>query len=221
MRINSNEFLIGVPILKIRKLLSYTGGTEWNEKNLIEVVSSLLDLNVKESNNVVDGLIKEGYMEKVKHNSGQIVVNTIKGNALAIASAAKPILKKTANRKMNEFLQRVKQVNSDEYFLYKVKKVVVFGSYLGTNDKLSDIDIAIELIPKEENYDRHFELERERAKEAKSQGRSFNTYIDELFWPKLEVFRFLKSRSRSISLHDISDNILQLTESEIVFEDDM
>lgn len=41
-------------------------------------------------------------------------------NALALASAAKPILRTTAEKKINEFLERVRDVNRNEYYKYKI-----------------------------------------------------------------------------------------------------
>jgi predicted nucleotidyltransferase len=60
-----------------------------------------------------------------------------------MASAAKPISRASAEKKLAEFLDRVRKVKEDDYFLYKVEKVIVFGSYLGSADLLSDIDLAV------------------------------------------------------------------------------
>ncbi|PYV34643.1 MAG: hypothetical protein DMG09_20830 [Acidobacteria bacterium] len=46
-----------------------------------------------------------------------------------------------ARRKL---LERVRAVSESDYFLYRVKKVLVFGSYLQDLDKANDIDVAVE-----------------------------------------------------------------------------
>jgi len=46
-----------------------------------------------------------------------------------------------ARRKL---LERVRAVNESDYFLYRVKKVLVFGSCLQDLDKANDIDVAVE-----------------------------------------------------------------------------
>lgn len=115
-------------------------------------------------------------------------------------------------------MERVKEVNSNDYYLYQVKKVIVFGSYLSTKERLGDIDIAIELVPKEGEPKRYGKLTRERAREARDKGRTFSSFIDELYWARTEVKRFLKSRSRSISLHETDDPILEQVAYQVIYE---
>src|ERR1035438_328791 len=84
----------------------------------------------------------------------------------------------------------------------KVTKVVVLGSYLRADvDRLSDLDIAVELQPKEANWDRLRELTLKRVEQLQAAGRRFN-WLEVEYWWHLEAFRFLKSRSRAISLID-------------------
>jgi len=71
--------------------------------------------------------------------------NTMAGNALANATAAAPISRADADRVLNAFLIRVGIVNDAKTSLYRVGKVVVFGSYLGNQDRVGDIDLAIRL----------------------------------------------------------------------------
>ncbi len=67
------------------------------------------------------------------------------GNALANATAAAPISRTDADRLLKEFLIRVGIVNGDKPWLYRVGKVVIFGSYLNSQDCVGDIDLAIRL----------------------------------------------------------------------------
>jgi predicted nucleotidyltransferase len=118
------------------------------------------------------------------------------------ATAAKPIARKTADHALSQLLERVNQVNTEERFLAKVTKLVVLGSYLRADvDRLSDLDIAVELQPKEANWDRLRELTLNRVEQLEIAGRRFN-WIEIQYWWHLEAFRFLKSRSRAISLID-------------------
>ena len=56
---------------------------------------------------------------------------------------------------MQQFLGRVERVNNDPYFLGKVTRVVLFGSMLKPEtERLSDIDLAVELASKEADFDR-------------------------------------------------------------------
>src|SRR5580692_6205869 len=67
------------------------------------------------------------------------------GNALGIASAALPISRRDASRRVEEFLARARKVNDDDSWLYRVGKVVIFGSYLNNQDRIGDIDLAVRL----------------------------------------------------------------------------
>jgi hypothetical protein len=58
---------------------------------------------------------------------------TSRGEAFANASAAKPVFLKTAETLLQQFLER---------------KRVLFGSMLSEAERLGDVDIAIELLPK-------------------------------------------------------------------------
>ena len=119
------------------------------------------------------------------------------------ATAAKPITRQTADRALFQLLERVNQVNKDECFLAKVTKVVVLGSYLRDDvDRLSDLDIAVELQPKEADWDRLRELTQKRVEQLCTAGRRFSNWIELEYWWHLEAFKFLKGRSRAISLID-------------------
>jgi predicted nucleotidyltransferase len=64
---------------------------------------------------------------------------------LGAASAAKPITRQTAERALDDFLARVVLVNRRAYYLAKVTKVVVFGSFLRPDiERLGDVDVAVE-----------------------------------------------------------------------------
>lgn len=219
MRINSKDKFLGQSILKLRELLKYTGGRSWEDKAIRRVIKNILEVDDSVAEIILSGLSSEGYIEKTNIGDRNVWVNTIKGNSLSMASAAKPISRKTANKIYNEFLERVKQVNENEYYLFRIKKVVVFGSFLESEEQLGDIDIAVEIVPKEEDKEKHFKLTRERAREASNQGRRFGNYVEELFWAREEVKRFLKSRARSISLHETDDKILEQVDFCIVYQE--
>ena len=81
---------------------------------------------------------------------------------------------------MSEFLDRVRQVNSNSGFLYRVRKVVVFGSFLSDAPFVGDLDLAVDLCPKEKDSRKHSELIRARANEAARYGRRFRNYVEGL-----------------------------------------
>src|SRR5439155_20983267 len=104
-------------------------------------------------------------------------------------------------------------------YLYRVKKVVVFGSYLTAAARINDIDVAIELAHRWQDPAKHSTLRDARIHEAMRKGRRFGNISEEVSWPETEVLLELKARSRAISLHPMEDGILQGADSKIVFED--
>jgi predicted nucleotidyltransferase len=58
-------------------------------------------------------------------------------------------------RKQAQFLERVNRLNHDDRFLGKVTRVILFGSYLNPEaSKLGDVDVGVELQPKESDRKR-------------------------------------------------------------------
>jgi predicted nucleotidyltransferase len=193
--------LAGKPLIEIRDFLKRNRFCNWS---VADVVRSL-NTNYKKARAIITALETQGYIERIVIGKDTCWQNTLKGNSLALATSAKPILRSTADKKIKEFIERVAMVNKEKYFLYKVSKVVLFGSYLGNKERINDIDISITLVPKDENAERQRALNLERTNEAIAEGRRFNNIVEQLYWPQYEVVKFLKARSKSISLHQDED----------------
>ena len=74
---------------------------------------------------------------------------TQSGQRLSSATAARPISRKAAEKALHEFLERVERVNRDHRFLGRVNRVALFGSMLREEvDRLSDVDLAVEVVAK-------------------------------------------------------------------------
>ena len=71
---------------------------------------------------------------------------TLLGSTFSLASAALPLRHATAERRLAEFLDRVRAVNANDGFFYRVHKVILFGSYLTDRKRINDIDVAVELV---------------------------------------------------------------------------
>ena len=199
--------------MQARRLMRYLRGGAIG----LELVAKALSVSLPEAEERVRLLLEEGYLEPCP-DEGQRYQITRKGSALAMATAARPVKRATAERILQEFLSRVHEVNNDDRFVYKVTKVIVFGSFLGSTPTLGDLDLAIELQPGHENHERQRELEQTRIRAARAKGRRFANFVDELYWPRQEVRLFLKGRSRTISLHFTSDGILKSARHEVLYE---
>ena len=89
--------------------------------------------------------------------------------------------------------------------LAKVTRVVLFGSMLKPEvERLSDVDLAVELTREEPDYEQALEQNQQRAEELANIGRRFRNFLEVegcWYW---EAFGFLKGRSRVIALADFS-----------------
>jgi DNA-binding MarR family transcriptional regulator len=171
---------------------------------------------------LLERLESEGYIERnasfansTKERNWKL---TLKGGSLVKALFSPPVSRQTAKKKLNEFMERVHQVNRDSRFLYRVGKVVLFGSFLTDTLIVGDPDIAIQLIPKEVDSKKHSDMILDRAHEATREGRQFHNFVEELFFASDEVKRFLKARSRIIQLTDCDDGVLKIAASRVIYE---
>jgi len=95
------------------------------------------------------------------------------------------------------------------HFAYKIGAVILFGSFQRQDKQHSgDIDIAVEFIPKETvGTEAWNKLIHSRWDLASQQGRRFPNIVERYCWDEEEVRRFLKNRSRAISIHDLTREI--------------
>lgn len=215
MRLDPRSTIAGFPALEIRRLLRALHGDPWPIARIAEV----LHCSTRSARTVATQLASLDYLE-VAVGKGRVPHYrlTIAGAALGLASAALPLRRRSAERILREFLARVEVVNASRYYLYRVSRVGVFGSYLSSADRLNDIDIALTLRPVEAEHATQWQLEKVRIAEARANGRRFPNISSEYFWATAEVLLFLKSRSRALSLH-VDDPILERVSVVPVYEE--
>ena len=113
----------------------------------------------------------------------------------------------TARKTLEAFLGRVERVTADPYYLGKVTKVVLFGSYLREDATvLSDVDVAVVIEPKEPDADKHQRLNYQRVHDLEEAGRRIDTIFEQVLCGCQEVARYLKGRSPTPSLHDYKND---------------
>lgn len=227
MRIQSSDHIAGQPALTIRKLMQhgreYGPGTSGNS---LSFIAEVVGIDLSTAKLLFQELCEQGFIEPTGlHPGGNGGENnwytTIKGNALANASASKPISRQTADRLLEEFLSRVRQVNDGDY-AYRVKQVIVFGSYLSDAELLGDVDLSLVLDDRYHDATARKAGHDARIKAAQEAGRHFKDYMAMLFWPRQEVLLFLKHRSHALSLHEESrEQVLSKQLSRIVFDADV
>lgn len=218
MNIDPNEELAGFPIITVRTFLRKFHGCSWTAATMKDVLKAT-DTQILELLRV---LLDEGYIEQVDAE-GPSWSATVKGNALAQASAARPFKRSVAERELQRFLERVAEVRESDQWAWKVKRAILFGSLLTTDkEKVGDVDIAVALGPKESDPSRRERAERQRIGAAIRSGKQFRNITEEVAWPYFEVLKFLKSGSRVISLHDINAEaeILREATTKVIYEDE-
>ncbi len=216
MRIEKTQRIAGQPAVLVRQLLRDFGDVP---HDMAFVIRRLQGARAQ-AQRLLGTLCRLGYLERQAERGGPPAWRrTLQGSRLALASAARPLSRATAERTLQAFLARVAEVNRRPDFLYRVTKVVLFGSYLSEADRLNDVDVALALASKERDPKRRLALELAHTTQAEAGGRRFPTKLEALAWPQREVLLFLKGRSRALSVHAIDDAILQQTASRVVFED--
>lgn len=202
MRIDSDQLIAGYPAIEVRDFVRRYRFTGF----FAEAAEFDLALRPKAAAFFLNRMVDLGFVRGTgKSNGRKSFEVTSNGQALANASAARPIHRRTAERALAQFLERVHRVNSTQAYAYRVETVVLFGSMLTDTERLGDVDIAIRLEPKgiDENAQEQWCAARRRAAEGK--GRNFYGIFDWAMWPTQEILLQLKARSTSLSLHDISE----------------
>lgn len=200
MRITRDMRVAGVPAVALRDALRRLGDL-WPA----EALGSRLGLSEGDALQLCSQLESEGYLTPVERPGGQVYYRTPLGNALANASAARPIKRSTADALVHGVIQRAKAINADDSYVFGVRSITAFGSYLGSNELLGDVDLAVDLYAKHPDPDEREAAILRYSERARLAGRHFRSTFEAMMAPQLDVLAALKARSRHISLHERSE----------------
>lgn len=213
MRIDRTESIAGLPAFTIRDLFR-RASTHFVDADYFQEV---LSLPSEEAQRLFTTLIELGYIEPYPSRD-EFWHLSEQGLRLAAATAAKPLHRASADRIVQELLERVEEANRRDEFLYTITKVVVFGSYITDKEHINDIDVAVSLERKEQDRDRFMERVEQRISDVIEQGRSFGNYTQRIAWPMTEVMQFLKGRSRALQMYYGDDPVLERTVPRTIYE---
>lgn len=204
MYVDPKSTICGFRALKVRDCLYRSNGDPVGA----DFFAYYLHISKSRAGNLIQELVARRYLSPFKQQGwrGSWYRTTLKGAALSMASGTPPITRKTAERLVAQLLERVKAANAGDYFLYRVSRVVVFGSYLTDAPRLNDIDVAIDL---EKRFPHGDEQQRRIWQRVGESDRTFRNVIDKISWPTKELYMFLKGGSRSFSIHTFDDQILR------------
>jgi len=202
MRIESSDQIEGIPLARIRSMFRRAG----LESTLtLDFVGQQLELTKQDAQRLVTGLRTAGFIKPVRLRTGFPSDRrqwhlTDEGVRLRCATAAKPLHRATAACLLVKLLERIEILNADDRFLARVSRAIVFGSYLQSTERLGDVDVAIELVPRCGDLHRLTAANEQRVKEEQASGRRFSNLVDQLFWWQQEAMLFLRNRKRGLSL---------------------
>ncbi|WP_158945593.1 hypothetical protein [Granulicella sp. S190] len=201
MRVTTEQNIAGQSALKVRNFLRkhYFKGIS------VRKAETALELSQENAAAFLNELVLLGYINQQWENAHQWFELTLQGEALAHTTAAKPIHRKTAEKALAHFMERVHRVNSTSEYLYRISDVILFGSILSNIERLGDVDIALQLEAKVNDEKVFQDWATARGRVAQAAGRSFRGAIDWICWPQMEIILQLKARSRSLSLHTLEE----------------
>ena len=203
----------GVPILQVRDFLKRYGAEGFMAKDLRERFGEAVAAHL------LRVVVSEGYVERAEIYGEWRYGNTAKGGQLARASAARPVSRAKAEQALTEFLGRCDDVRTRPEFLFTVEEAILFGSMLTDKPKVSDVDVAIALRPKEKDAARLAALVHEQVRHARDEGVRFSNLLEMHHYPWSRVERFLKGRSRIVQLTRADDEILGHADKKVIYSD--
>ena len=199
MRIDRNTVIGGRPAKQVRNLLRKMENRYWGSCDIAEYFG----IRTTAARVLIDRLVELALLKREENQSDGKPCHVWGENAgrLANAKLLKPIDRKKADELVAGLLQRIKQVNVDDYYLYVVDEVRLFGSYIdASRHDFGDVDAGVKLARRSAHRRLVDQLE-----ERKQQGgpQRFGSYADWLRYPELEVIKFLKNRSPYLSLRNM------------------
>jgi hypothetical protein len=199
MSLDRTDVIAGQPIQRVRDWLRTLRG-EWSRSAIAEHFSledpEELLVELKRRQLLVDGEYRASRVIEPCYAPGALAAR------FAAARLLRPISRKKANELVEGLLERIAAVNDNPDLLMSVIEARVFGSYLDPlRDPLGDVDVAIKL----ENRALPDDVVAASLARARLSGRRFGSYVEELGYGELEVWRALKGRRPHLSLHTFDE----------------
>ena len=195
MRLKSKDLIFGIEAKKLRDVFRKC---PWGNMD-IEFFREELKLTKKASKQILDQMLKQGYLGKKKNEDGYLELLT-KANAIRNTKFIKPITREIAVKYVDELIEKSKQMNADDYYIMCVDEIYAFGSYITDSIDCQDIDLAVILKKKRDlSFDETVKINYSRA----PYGR---TIFEQASWATdIEPMKFLKGKNRYYSFHEKKD----------------
>lgn len=199
MRIDPKSKIANFPILRVRDALKRLARRDWS----VEMLQNVLGADPSEVASLLEALLNERLVESADRRG--FWRTTPAGNALALATA-RPVSRTAAQRHLDAFLARLAEVRADDRWLYKARRVYLFGHFLDPAlEVVGNVDLAVDLVRKEPDAEVHGQRERAYIQRQWDEGRIFRSFDQERMSPSEDVMRYLKKRSWILSLRPVAD----------------
>jgi predicted nucleotidyltransferase len=216
MNIGPKDKIAGYPAKRIRDAMREVRHlSSWG----IEYFASYLKVTSDEAARVLIQLEGLGLVTPAQPLDGEKQWHhTDEAGRLLNANAKGRIDRAKADRLVEQFLERVREVNRSTEFLFWVDEVIVFGSYNSDKETLGDVDLVVSLKPREEDPEKHGKLAEDCVDKAAAKGRHFPTIIHRMYWPTQEVLQYLKKKSPYLKFHDADDEVLRTASKRTLYK---
>ena len=199
MRIDPKAKIAGLPIMRVRDALKKIAWRDWSAEWLQDV----LHADPSAVSGLMEALRSDGFIEPVEPPG--FWRTTTEGNAFTLATA-RPVSRAAAQRHFDAFLTRLAEVRDDDRWLYKARRVHLFGSFLDPSLELvGQVNLAVDLVQKEPDGEIHRRRERAYIQRQWDDGRIFRSFEQERMCPFEDVLKHLKKRSWILTLHPMAD----------------
>src|SRR5437667_8909549 len=132
MRIEENQLIAGIPAKDVRRFMRRAAGFIIRPRTVTHVLGFPEDDALP--------LLRKFEFEGLVTPTDDHWEATAKGHALAMATAAHPLKKQTAERLLAEVIARARAINSDSHWAYRVASLVVLGSFVAGKERPNDVD---------------------------------------------------------------------------------
>lgn len=186
--------ITGRPLKEVRALLRLDDGSGISFDDATDRLSKDDHHSVRR---LMADLVTDGWVTQDKPDHW---VTTDKARELQTTSRGR-LTRARAQVALTSLMDRVRAVNGDPQYAFKVEVVVVFGSYLSEIPRIGDVDVAVRL--KERGRSKE---EQKRLEDAShDRARRLATILERVVWPRREVMAALKARQPTIDLRELNE----------------
>ena len=192
--------LYGQPALHIRDYMRHVAisGLGTLDEAHIE---SRLQVSAAEAQMILTGLLRDGYIAEALSRPGTPQFGmTTKGRQFAAASFAPQIPRSKGDSIVAGVIARAADVEAQRPFAFRVIKIALFGSMLEDTPLVSDVDLAVHVLPMSDDT-RFDEVSQQRITIAEDAGVRFRSRIHSIVWPRQEVTDYIRGGERYVSVH--------------------